>query len=341
MNHPLPPEQRGPIRRRRLHRATFAAAGLYNLAWAAYSVWDPQWFMRMAGLPLANHPQIFACLAMVVGVYGFLYLEVARVPEHGFALAGVGLLGKVAGPLGMAYLIVTDVWPPAALWLCVTNDLVWWVPFGLYAWDAWPYYRDDLRGASTPLPPDAQGRAVYRPLLGPHLDELPAPLRALHGRRQVTAVGRFDLGRERGLWPWFLAFTSPLPTHGGQLDMEVSITTSGPYQIWTRRLAGKPMTSAQHGRADGCVAERFGPLEVRLTLDVVDGGIQHESAGFFLCLGPVRIPLPTRLCPRIRARVVAEGDHGVHTHVEMLNSKGRRVMWYGGVVEVVDARLTP
>jgi hypothetical protein len=29
-------------------------------------------------MPLQNHPQIFACLRMVVGFYGILYLEVAR-----------------------------------------------------------------------------------------------------------------------------------------------------------------------------------------------------------------------------------------------------------------------
>jgi hypothetical protein len=25
--------------------------------------------------------------------------------------------------------------------LCLTNDFIWWVPFTLYLYDAWPYYR--------------------------------------------------------------------------------------------------------------------------------------------------------------------------------------------------------
>jgi hypothetical protein len=62
--------------RRRLHRAVFTAAGLYNLGWGAYSILDPQWLFRYAGMPPANYPQIFACLGMVVGLYGILYLEV-------------------------------------------------------------------------------------------------------------------------------------------------------------------------------------------------------------------------------------------------------------------------
>jgi len=129
------------IRRRGLHRAVFAAAGAYNLAWGAYAALDPQWLFRFAGMPPLNHPAIFACLGMVVGIYGFLYLEVARVPERGFALGAVGLLGKVLGPIGLARLIASGEWPVSTVVLCITNDFVWWIPFALYLHDAWPFYR--------------------------------------------------------------------------------------------------------------------------------------------------------------------------------------------------------
>jgi hypothetical protein len=89
-------------------------------------------------MPLLNHPQVFACLGMVVGLYGILYLEVARVPERGWVVAAIGLLGKVLGPVGLAPLIWTGTWPPATAVLCLTNDLIWWIPFGLYLRDAWP-----------------------------------------------------------------------------------------------------------------------------------------------------------------------------------------------------------
>ena len=124
--------------RRRLHRAVFLAAGLYNLAWGAYSVLDPQWLFRFAGMPLANHSQIFACLGMVIGLYGILYLEVARVPERGWLIAAVGLAGKILGPIGLAQLLWSGAWPPATLVLCLTNDFIWWIPFALYLRDAWP-----------------------------------------------------------------------------------------------------------------------------------------------------------------------------------------------------------
>ena len=123
------------MKRRKLHQVTFALAGLYNLAWGAYSALDPQWLFRYAGMPLSNTPEIFACLAMVVGIYGFLYWQVARDPERGAPIAAVGLLGKVLGPIGLAQLIYTGAWPLKAIVLCITNDFIWWIPFVLYLAD--------------------------------------------------------------------------------------------------------------------------------------------------------------------------------------------------------------
>lgn len=128
------------IARRKFHRVVFILAGVYNIAWGLYAVWDPQWLFRYAGLPPLNHPQIFACLGMVVGLYGIIYLEVARVPERGWLLAAVGLLGKLLGPIGLAGLIWNGTWPRSTIVLSLTNDLIWWVPFSLYLYDAWPSF---------------------------------------------------------------------------------------------------------------------------------------------------------------------------------------------------------
>lgn len=129
------------IPRRRLHRATFIAAGLYNIAWGLYAALDPQWLFRFAGMPPLNHPQIFACLGMVIGLYGVLYLEVARVPERGWVLAAVGLTGKILGPIGLLILILQGQWPWPTIVMCITNDFLWWIPFSLYLRDAWPWFR--------------------------------------------------------------------------------------------------------------------------------------------------------------------------------------------------------
>jgi hypothetical protein len=129
------------IARRRWHRGVFIAAGAYNIGWAAFSILDPQWLFRFAGMPLANYPALFACLAMVIGLYGVLYLDVARRPEAGWLIVAVGLAGKILGAIGMIWLVYSAQWPPRAIVLCVTNDFIWWVPFLLYLHDAWPRFR--------------------------------------------------------------------------------------------------------------------------------------------------------------------------------------------------------
>jgi hypothetical protein len=138
------PSELPSLPRRRWHRGVFVAAGIYNVAWGIYAAIDPQWLFRFAGMPLDNHPQIFACLGMVIGLYGILYFEIARAPERGWLLASVGLGGKVLGPIGLLALIWKGTWPPAASVLCVTNDFIWWLPY-LYLRDAWPHFRSSLR----------------------------------------------------------------------------------------------------------------------------------------------------------------------------------------------------
>jgi hypothetical protein len=123
------------------HRRVFLAAGAYNILWGLYAVLDPQWLFRLAGMPPSNTPQIFACLGMVLGLYGLLYLEVARRPADGFLIAAIGLTGKVLGPLGLVWLIITGVWPWQTVVLIITNDLIWWIPFVLYVRASWPAYR--------------------------------------------------------------------------------------------------------------------------------------------------------------------------------------------------------
>jgi hypothetical protein len=138
------------MRRRKFHRIIFVTAGFYNILWGLYSVSDPQWLFRYAGLPPQNYPEIFACLGMVIGLYGLIYLEVARVPERGWLLAAVGLTGKILGPIGLVRLIWIGQWPIKTAILCLTNDFIWWIPFALYLYDSWPLFRRHFKLAASP-----------------------------------------------------------------------------------------------------------------------------------------------------------------------------------------------
>jgi hypothetical protein len=132
--------------RRRFHRAVFLAAGVYNIAWGIHAVLNPQWLFRLTGMPDAIYPELFACAGMVIGLYGVLYLEVARVPEAGWVPAAVGFAGKVFGPAGWLVIVLAGAWPPRTAILVLTNDVIWWVPFVLYLRDAWPGFRSGVSG---------------------------------------------------------------------------------------------------------------------------------------------------------------------------------------------------
>ena len=125
--HPFP---NGPR-----HRAMFLAAGLWNLGWGARTAYRPATFYRAAGLPVPARPEVAACLGMVVGLYGVLYLDVARRPERGGLVAAVGLAGKVLGPVALALAVGQRRWPPRAFLVTVGNDLIWWWPFARYLRD--------------------------------------------------------------------------------------------------------------------------------------------------------------------------------------------------------------
>ena len=65
---------------------------------------------------------------------------------RGWLLAAVGLIGKVLGPIGLLQLIWSGAWPRSTIVLSLTNDLIWWIPFVLYLYDAWPAFRQGVFG---------------------------------------------------------------------------------------------------------------------------------------------------------------------------------------------------
>ncbi len=65
--------------------------------------------------------------------------------QLGFSVADAVLLSGQVDQLsnGRRVLIAQEQWPPKAFILCLTNDLIWWIPFGLYLYDAWkPFFAD-------------------------------------------------------------------------------------------------------------------------------------------------------------------------------------------------------
>jgi peroxiredoxin len=107
------------------------AAALYNLAWGAWVVLMPGHFWTLVGMPVPEYLFLWQCIGMIVGVYGVGYWFAARDVARHWPIVLVGLLGKIFGPIGFvqAHFIEGAV-PLRFGWTLVTNDLIWWVPFG-------------------------------------------------------------------------------------------------------------------------------------------------------------------------------------------------------------------
>ena len=110
-------------------RVVLYLAGIYNLAWGAFVVLFPNVPFRWAGMDLPRYPELWQCIGMIVGVYGVGYVIAARDPYRHWPIVLVGFLGKLFGPIGMLDALLHERLPLVAGLTCVTNDLIWWIPF--------------------------------------------------------------------------------------------------------------------------------------------------------------------------------------------------------------------
>lgn len=118
-------------------RRVLLGAGVYNIVWGAVAVVMPNLMFDLLGMERPNYPEFWQCIGMIVGVYGLGYGIAASDPVRHWPIVLVGLLGKVFGPLGMVQALWTGALPLAFAFNCVTNDVIWWIPFALILRHAW------------------------------------------------------------------------------------------------------------------------------------------------------------------------------------------------------------
>ncbi|MEB3207049.1 MAG: peroxiredoxin-like family protein [Vampirovibrionales bacterium] len=106
-------------------------AALYNILWGAWTVFFPDSWFDLTAATRPNYPQLWQCIGMIVGVYGIGYAAASLNPFRYWPVVLVGLLGKIFGPMGFVWALAGGVFPPAFGLTILTNDLIWWLPFGL------------------------------------------------------------------------------------------------------------------------------------------------------------------------------------------------------------------
>lgn len=109
-------------------------AAIYNMIWGAWVVLFPDQFFDWVGMETLNHPMVWQGMGMVIGVYGLGYWWASYNVYRHWPIILVGFLGKIFGPLGFVFNYLTGSVPFAFFFTLITNDLIWWIPFGIILW---------------------------------------------------------------------------------------------------------------------------------------------------------------------------------------------------------------
>ena len=124
------------------------AAAIYNLLWGAWVVLFPNHWFDLTGIPHPNYPGIWQCVGMIVGVYGLGYWWASRDYAKHWPVIAVGFLGKIFGPIGFLQSVIQGALPWSWGWMILTNDLIWWLPFGAMLYLAFKQHSDPQQRAA-------------------------------------------------------------------------------------------------------------------------------------------------------------------------------------------------
>jgi hypothetical protein len=126
------------------------AAAAYNIVWGTIAVLFPLALFRWAGVEPPRHPALWQCLGTLVGAFGVGYLAAARDPITHWPIVLVGLIGKVVAPIWFLVAVARGEVRWALGATIPTDDIIWWVPFGLILLHAYRRHAVHLRLAREP-----------------------------------------------------------------------------------------------------------------------------------------------------------------------------------------------
>jgi Domain of unknown function (DUF4166) len=300
-------------------------AALYNLCWGFLVIVAPAWCLHLVNLdPAANLPLV-QCIGMLVGVYGLAYGIAASAPARHWPLVFVGLVGKVAGPIGAVWAIQHDALPIRFLWVNVFNDVIWLAPFG---WILASVGRGAIPGAH----PWLREQPIYEGLLGPAFGNLAAQLRRFHGAREPIEVeGSFAVVRPAGAFRNWVADREGFPRATDAIGVHLRVEPLDGQERWMRRFGATTLTSTQW-EANGLLAERLGVVTLYLRVEEVDGALLIRSVRS-TALG---MPLPPFFCPRVTA-TGHDTPHGIRIFVRLELAPVGVLVEYAGVVSIIES----
>ncbi len=123
----------GPLNR---YRPWFYAAAAYNVVWGTLIIVFPAFYFDLVNIEEPRYLAVWQVVGMFVLVYAPAYWWAARNPLRHRHFIIIGLAGKILGPIGFVWAVTVDDLPASFGWTLITNDAIWWIPFGLFLRDA-------------------------------------------------------------------------------------------------------------------------------------------------------------------------------------------------------------
>jgi hypothetical protein len=181
-----------------------------------------------------------------------------------------------------------------------------------------------------------QDSSLYAVVLGARWAGLPPSVRRLH--EPGCASGLFTIRHGAGPLSVVLGWLSLFPAAGEQVPTRLVVRQDGAVQRWERSFGGHSLATVQRAREGGLIGERFGPVECVFQLRSLEGGIAYEQVGAWLCVGPLRLPLPRMLAPRIEATAM-EASVGMRVQVKIGSALAGWLLTYEGLVSPEEESL--
>jgi len=181
-------------------------------------------------------------------------------------------------------------------------------------------------------PPDL---LLYRRVMGEAWQRLAPPVQALHGGSgQTRFAGTFNVKRSNSALVNILMKPMALPDAGSAVPLTLVIAAGDQGETWQRTFAGKPLITEQVAADSQRIRESVasGYLWFRPGEDA--GCLVFDQVAFAAKLGPLVIPIPGWLAPRVTVREEAVvGKTGVHATVRVAHPLLGLLIEYEGYVE--------
>lgn len=118
-------------------KAILFVAGMYSILWGLSVIFFPDFWFRLGNIEIPRYLQLWQCFGLYAISMGIGYLIAYTNPLRHWPIVLVGMIGKVFAPIGFMYYYFQGELPLVILQMNFTNDMIWWIPFGLILYNVY------------------------------------------------------------------------------------------------------------------------------------------------------------------------------------------------------------